>query len=58
MNQAATITLTDEQRTESDRRVISQTLDALNVLLACDGIGNHEIERRIEISRGQVSTQS
>jgi transposase len=60
MNQAATITLTDEQRTELERRVRSQTLDARSVrrarivLLAADGVGNHEIARRLEISRGQV----
>lgn len=60
MNQAATITLTDEQRTELERRVRSQTLDARSVrrarivLLAADGAGNHEIARRLEISRGQV----
>ena len=60
MNQAVTITLTDEQRTELERRVRSQTLDARSVrrarivLLAADGVGNHEIARRLEISRGQV----
>ena len=38
----------------------SQTLDARSVrrarivLLAADGVGNHEIARRLEISRGQV----
>ena len=62
MNPAATITLTDEQRTELDRRVRSQTLDvrtarrARIVLLAVDGVGNHGIARRLEISRGQVIT--
>ena len=60
MNQAATITLTDEQRLELERRMRSQTLDARSVrrarivLLAADGVGNHEIARRLEISRGQV----
>jgi transposase len=60
MKQAATINLTDEQRTELERRVRSQTLDVRAarrsriVLLAADGIGNHEIARRLAISRGQV----
>ena len=60
MNQAATIRLTDEQRRELERRVRSQTLDARSVrrarivLLAAEGVGNHEIARRLEISRGQV----
>jgi len=60
MKQAATITLTDEQRLELERRMRSQTLDARSVrrarivLLAADGVGNHEIARRLEISRGQV----
>jgi len=60
MNQGTPITLTDEQRVELERRVRSQTLDARSVrrarivLLAADGVGNHEIARRLEISRGQV----
>ena len=60
MKQAATIRLTDEQRRELERRVRSQTLDARSVrrarivLLAAEGVGNHEIARRLEISRGQV----
>lgn len=54
------ITLTDDQRIELERRVRSQTLDARSVrrarivLLAAAGIGNHEIARRLVISRGQV----
>ena len=60
MNQAATITLTHEQRIELERRVRSQTLEARRVrrarivLLAADGVDNHEIARRLEISRNQV----
>jgi transposase len=60
MNQGTPITLTDEQRNELERWVRSQTLDARSVrrarivLLAADGIGNHEIARRLDISRGQV----
>lgn len=60
MNQGTPINLTDDQRNELERRVRSQTLDARSVrrarivLLAADGIGNHEIARRLEISRGQV----
>ncbi len=60
MNQGQPINLTDEQRTELERRVRSQTLDARGVrrarivLLAAEGAGNHEIARRLEISRGQV----
>lgn len=60
MNQCQAINLTDEQRTELERRVRSQTLDARSmrrariVLLAAEGSGNHEIARRLEISRGQV----
>ena len=60
MKQAATIALTDEQRLELERRMRSQTLDARSVrrarivLLAADGVGNHEIARRLEISRGQL----
>lgn len=60
MNRAATITLADEQRLGLERRMRSQTLDARSVrrarivLLAADGVGNHEIARRLEISRGQV----
>ena len=60
MKPAAAITLTDEQRTELKRRARSQTLDARTVrrarivLLAAEGVANHEIARRLEISRGQV----
>ena len=60
MNQGKRIDLTDAQRAELERRVRSQTLDARSVrrakivLLAADGVGNHEIARRLEISRGQV----
>jgi transposase len=60
MRQAAVIPLTDEQRLELERRVRSQTLDVRSarrariVLLAAEGVGNHEIARRLEISRGQV----
>ena len=60
MKQGKPINLTDVQRTELERRVRSQTLDARSVrrarivLLAADGAGNHEIARRLEISRGQV----
>lgn len=60
MNQGKPIDLTDEQRNELERRLRSQTLDARSVrrarivLLAADGVGNHEIARRLEISRGQV----
>ncbi|RJF92825.1 IS630 family transposase [Noviherbaspirillum saxi] len=60
MNEATTIKLSGEQRSELERRVRSQTIDARAarrariVLLAADGVGNHEIARRMEISRGQV----
>jgi transposase len=60
MNEATTIKLSGEQRDELERRVRSQTIDvrvarrARIVLLAADGVGNHEIARRLEISRGQV----
>ncbi|MDA3876205.1 MAG: IS630 family transposase [Halothiobacillus sp.] len=60
MNRATAITLTDEQRTELQRRVRSQTMDARTVrrarivLLAADGVGNHEIARRLQISRNQA----
>ena len=60
MKPAAAIPLTDEQRTELKRRARSQTLDARTVrrarivLLAAEGVANHEIARRLEISRGQV----
>ena len=60
MNQGTPIKLADEQRNELERRVRSQTMDARSVrrarivLLAADGVGNHEIARRLEISRGQV----
>lgn len=60
MKQAAAIILTDMQRTELESRVKSQTLEVRSVrrahivLLAADGVGNHEIARRLNISRGQV----
>ena len=60
MNQGKRIDLTDTQRAELERRERSQTLDARSVrrakivLLAADGVGNYEIARRLEISRGQV----
>lgn len=60
MNEATTIKLSGEQRSELERRARSQTIDARSarrariVLLAADGVGNHEIARRLEISRGQV----
>jgi transposase len=60
MNQGKPINLTDEQRVELERRVRSQTRDARSVrrakvvLLAADGVGNHEIARRLEISCGQA----
>jgi transposase len=60
MNEATTIKLSNEQRSELERRVRSQTIDARVarrariVLLAAEGVGNHEIARRMEISRGQV----
>ena len=60
MKPAAAIPLTDEQRTELKRRARSQTLNARTVrrarivLLAAEGVANHEIARRLEISRGQV----
>lgn len=60
MNEATAIELSDEQRSELERRVRSQTIDARVarrariVLLAAAGVGNHEIARRMEISRGQV----
>lgn len=60
MNQGKPINLTEEQRSELERRARSQTLDARGVrrarivLLAADGVGNHQIARRLEISRGQV----
>lgn len=62
MNEGKPIILTEEQRIELKRRVRSQTLDARSVrrarivLLAADGVGNHEIARRLQISRGQVIT--
>ena len=60
MNHATAIKLTGEQRAELQRRARSQTTDARTVrrarivLLAAEGIGNHEIARRLEISRNQV----
>ena len=60
MNQGTAIILTDEQRIELERRVRSQTFDARSVrrarivLLAAEGVGNHEIARRLGIGRGQV----
>ena len=62
MNQGKPIILSDEQRMELERRVRSQALDARSVqrarivLLAANGVGNHEIARRLAISRGQVIT--
>jgi transposase len=62
MNQGTPIFLSKEQRSELERRVRSQTLDARSarrariVLLAADGVGNHEIARRLEIGRNQVIT--
>ena len=60
MNSAVAITLTHEQRAELKRRARSQTMDARAVrrarivLLAAEGVGNHEITRRLEISRNQA----
>jgi len=60
MLEALPIKLSDEQRRELERRVRSQTIDARAarrariILLAADGTGNHEIARRLEISRNQV----
>lgn len=60
MTRAVAITLTNEQRAELKRRARSQTMDARVVrrarivLLAADGVGNHEIARRLEISRNQA----
>lgn len=60
MNQGTLINLSEGHRIELERRVRSQTLDARSVrrarivLLAADGVGNHEITRRLEISRNQV----
>ncbi len=60
MKQAAAIALTDEQRTELKRRARSQRMDARAVrrarivLLAAEGVGNHEIARRLQISRNQA----
>lgn len=60
MLEALPIKLNDEQRHELERRVRSQTIDARAarrariILLAADGTGNHEIARRLEISRNQV----
>lgn len=56
------ISLTDGQQSELERWVRSQTLDACSVrrarivLLAAAGVGNHEIARQLEISRGPVIT--
>lgn len=58
MNEATAIDLTDEQRRELERRGRSQTADVRStrqaqfVLLAADGVGNHEVTRRMGISRG------
>lgn len=60
MNEATTIKLSGEQRDELERRVRSQTIDvrlarrARIVLLAAEGVGNHEIARRMQISRNQA----
>lgn len=62
MNQGKPIILSDEQRMELERCMRSQTLDARSVrrarivLLAAKGVSNHEIARRLAISRGQVIT--
>jgi transposase len=60
MNAATAIALTQDERTELMRRARSQTMDARAVrrariiLLAAEGVGNHEIARRLEISRNQA----
>ena len=60
MLEALPIKLSAEQRGELERRVRSQTIDARAagrariILLASEGTGNHEIARRLEISRNQV----
>lgn len=60
MLEALPIKLSTEQRSELERRVRSQTIDARAarrariILLAAEGTGNHEIARRLEISRNQV----
>lgn len=60
MLEAQPIKLSNEQRGELERRVRSQTIDARAarrariILLAADGTSNHEIARRLEISRNQV----
>ncbi len=62
MNQGTPIILTQDQRSELERRVRTQAQDVRSVrrarivLLAADGVGNHEIARRLEISRNQVIT--
>lgn len=60
MRQATPLIVTDEQRTELERRVRSQRLDARSVRRAgivrraAEGAGTHERGRRLEISRGPV----
>lgn len=60
MKRGTPITLTDEQRTELERRVRLQTLDvrtvrrARIVLLAADGLGDREIARELGIGRIQA----
>lgn len=57
---ATPIILSEEDRAELERRVRSQTIDtrtsrrARIILLAADGVGNHDIARRLEVSRNQV----
>lgn len=57
INQGKAINLSEVQRAELERWVRSQTRDARSVrrarivLLAAEGVGNHEIARRLEISR-------
>lgn len=60
MKQGRPIDLSAAQRTELERRTRSQTLDARSVrrarivLLAADGVGHHEIARRLQSDRSQV----
>jgi transposase len=62
MNEGAPIVLTEEQRSLLQCWVRSQTMDTRSarrariVLLAADGVSNHEIARRLEISRNQAIT--
>ena len=56
MNQGTPIILTQDQRSELERRVRTQAQDVRSVrrarivLLAADGVGNHEIARRCHFS--------